>query len=117
MITYDAVYTSGSRPYLAKTITLGGESLETKLGAAMPKEELALIPLSSIYSHLDNLVLHIQERSLTLQASRLDSPSVDLSTPIIGYKEIESTYGEALDWFQYLFKTREPEELEEENPA
>jgi hypothetical protein len=117
MISYNAVYTSGSRPYLAKTMSLGGESIETKLGVSIPNEELALVPLSSIYSHLDNLVLHIQECSLVLRATRLDSSSVDLSTPIVGYKEIELTYAEALDWFEYIFKNREPEELEEETPA
>jgi hypothetical protein len=117
MISYNAIYTSGSRPYLAKVMSLGGESIETKLGVSIPDEELALIPLSSIYEHLDNLVTHIQERSLTLQAARLDDSSIDLSTPIIGYKEIESAHSEAFDWFEYIFKNREPEELEEETPA
>jgi hypothetical protein len=117
MISYNAVYVSGLRPYLAKTVSLGEESFETRLGVSMPEEELTLIPLLSIYTHLDNIVLHMQERSLTLQALRLDDSLADFSSPILGYKEIESSYAEALDWFRYIFKNREPEEVEEETPA
>lgn len=117
MISYNAVYTSGVKPYLAKTMSLGNETFETKLSSSMPTEELELIPLSSIYAHMDNIVLHIQDCSMALQTVRLDSSSIDLSTPISGYKDIESAYEEALHWFEYIFKNREPEELEEETPA
>jgi hypothetical protein len=114
MISYSAIYVTGQRPYLAKVMSVASESYETRLSATMSNEELDLIPLSEIYSHLDNLVLHMRDRSSTLRAFRLEDDFVDFSTPIHGYKEFESIYVEAEGWFQYVFKNREPEE---ETPA
>ena len=114
MINYSAVYTVGQRPYLSKVMSLGSESYETRLSPMMSTEELDLIPLSDIYSHLDNLVAHMKEHSSTLRAFRLEDSLADFSTPIHGYKELESIYVESEGWFQYVFKNREPEE---ETPA
>jgi hypothetical protein len=117
MISYNATYSAGNKPYLAKTIAVGSESYTTKLGANMPEEELLLIPLSDIYAHLDNLVLYMKSIALTLRVPLLDESGVDLSYPVIGYRDIESAYTEARDWFDYVYKNREPEELDEETPA
>lgn len=114
MISYSAIYTVGQRPYLGKVMSIGSESYETRLSPAMSNEELDLIPLSDIYSHLDNLVLYMQDHSLTLKAFRLEDDFIDSSTPIHGYRELESIYVEAEGWFLYVFKNRESEE---ETPA
>jgi hypothetical protein len=114
MINYSATYAVGQRPYLAKVVSLGSESYETRLSPAMSNEELDLIPLSDIYAHLDNLVAHMKDHSSNLRAFRLDDDFADFSTPIHGYKELESIYVEVESWFQYVFKNREPEE---ETPA
>ena len=114
MISYDAIYVSGEKPYIGKIMSISDESYVTRLNANMPSEELDLIPLSTIYTHLDNIVLHIQERSSELRAFRLSDSFADFSTPIYGYDQVESGFVEALDWFQYIFKNREPEE---ETPA
>jgi hypothetical protein len=117
MINYSAIYTAGTRPYLAKILVVSGESYETKLSPSMPKDEVDAIPLEVIYSHMDNIVLEIQNSSRTLQAVRLDRESIDLQYAISGYGEIEALYADSYSWFEYIYKNREPEELEEENPA
>jgi hypothetical protein len=117
MINYSAIYTVGTRPYLAKTLVVSGESYETKLSPSMPKEEVDAIPLEVIYSHMDNIVLEIQNSSTTLQAVRLDGESIDLQYAISGYGELEALYADSYSWFEYIYKNREPEELEEETPA
>jgi len=114
MISYSTIYTVGQRPYLGKVMSIASESYETKLSPAMSSEELDLIPLSDIYSHLDNLVAYMKDHASTLRAFRLEDSFADFSTPIHGYKELESIYVEAEGWFQYVFKNREPEE---ETPA
>jgi hypothetical protein len=117
MINYSAIYTKGTRPYLAKVLVVSGESYETKLSPSMPKDEIDAIPLEAIYSHMDNIVLEIQNSSKALQAIRLDAESIDLKYAISGYGEIEALYDDAYRWFEYMYKNREPEELEEETPA
>ena len=114
MISYNAIYAEGQKPYLVKVMSISSESYETKLSGSMQNEELDLVPLSVIYSHLDNLVAHMKDHSSTLRAFRLDDDFADFSTPIHGYKELESIYVEVESWFQYVFKNREPEE---ETPA
>jgi hypothetical protein len=117
MINYSAIYTEGTRPYLAKILSVSGESYETRLSPSMPREEIDVIPLATIYSHMDNIVLEIQNSSNALQTIHLDQETIDLRYAISGYGEIEALYADAYGWFEYIYKTREPEELEEENPA
>lgn len=117
MISYSAIYTEGTRPYLAKVVSVSGESYETKLSPSMPREEVDAIPLETIYSHMDNIVLEIQNSSNNLQAIRLDEGAIDLKYAISGYGEIEALYADAYSWFEYVYKTREPEELDEGTPA
>jgi hypothetical protein len=117
MINYSSIYTKGTRPYLAKVLSVSGESYETKLSPGMPREEVDVIPLETIYSHMDNIVLEIQNSSKNLQASRLDGEAIDLKYAISGYGEIEALYADAYSWFEYVYKTREPEELNEGTPA
>jgi hypothetical protein len=114
MISYNAIYVEGQRPHLAYVVSIGSESYETKLSGSMQNDELDLVPLSVIYSHLDNLVLYMRDHSSTLRAFRLGDSFADFSTPIHGYKELESIYLEVEGWFQYVFRNREPEE---ETPA
>jgi hypothetical protein len=117
MINYSAVYTIGTRPYLAKVLVVSGESYETKLSPSMPKDEVDAIPLNTIYSHINNIVLEIQNSSKTLEAVRLDEETIDLKYSISGYGEIEALYADSYSWFEYIYKNREPEELEEGTPA
>jgi hypothetical protein len=117
MISYSAIYTKGTRPYLAKVLVVSGESYETKLSPSMPKEEVDAIPLETIYSHMDNIVLEIQNSSKSLEAVRLDEQNVDLKYAISGYGEIEALYADSYSWFEYIYKNREPEELNEGTPA
>ena len=117
MINYSAVYTRGTRPYLAKVLSVSGESYETKLSPNMPKEEVDAIPLETIYSHMDNIVLEIQNSSKNLQAVRLDGQAVGLKYSIAGYEDIEDLYADSYSWFEYIYKNREPEELDEGTPA
>jgi hypothetical protein len=117
MINYSAIYTAGNRPYLAKVLVVSGESYETKLSPSMPRDEVDAIPLEVIYSHMDNIVLEIQNSSTTLQAVRLDEESIDLKYAISGYGELEALYDDAYHWFEYIYKNREPEELEEGTSA
>lgn len=117
MINYSAIYTRGTKPYLAKVLSVSGELYETKLSPTMPREEIDVIPLATIYSHMDNIVLEIQNSSNDLEAVRLDQETIDLRYAISGYEKIEALYDDAYAWFEYIYKTREPEELEEESPA
>lgn len=117
MIVYDSIYVEGSKPYLAKILVIDTNSVETRLGVNMPEEELELIPLTKIYSHLDNLVSYIQHCALGLTVPRLDEPGVEPNSAIKGYKDIDLAYVEASNWFMYIYKNREPEELNEETPA
>jgi hypothetical protein len=117
MINYSAIYTKGTRPYLAKVVSVSGESYETKLSPSMPKEEVDAIPLETIYSHIDNIVLEIQNASKTLETVRLNDETISLKYAISGYGEIEALYADSYSWFEYIYKTREPEELNEGTPA
>ena len=117
MINYSAIYTKGTKPYLAKVVSMSDESYETKLSPNMPKEEVDAIPLETIYSHMDNIVLEIQNSSKNLQAVRLDENTIDLKYSISGYGEIEALYADSYSWFEYIYKYREPEELDEVTPA
>ena len=116
MISYSAIYTKGTRPYLAKVVSATGESYETKLSPTMVKDEVDAIPLETIYSHMNNIVLEIQNSSKTLQTVRLDGELLDLKYAISGYGEIEALYADAYGWFEYIYKYREPEELQEGAP-
>lgn len=118
MISYSAIYTRGARPYLAKIVTTdSGESYETKLSPNMDKDELSPIPLRTIYSHLDNIVLEMQDASKNLSPVYLDDEDADLRYALSGYREIELLYLDSVGWFEYIYKNREPEELQEETPA
>jgi len=117
MINYSAIYTKGTKPYLAKVISAAGESYETKLSPNMPKEEVDAVPLETIYSHMDNIVLEIQNSSKALQTVRLDEEFIDLKYAISGYGELEALYADAYGWFEYIYKNRESEELDEGTPA
>ena len=83
----------------------------------MPKEEVDAIPLETIYSHMDNIVLEIQNSSKTLETVRLDNETVNLKYAISGYGEIEALYDDAYHWFEYIYKNREPEEINGGTPA
>jgi hypothetical protein len=117
MITYNAIYTKGSRPYLAKVLSVSGESYETKLSPKMSKDEVDAVPLQVIYSHIDNIVLEIQNSSKKLRTVRLNDEVLSLKYAISGYGEIEALYADAYDWFEYFYTSREEEETEEETPA
>ncbi len=117
MINYSAIYTKGTRPYLAKVLSVSDETYETKLSPSMPKEEVDAIPLETIYSHMDNIVLEIQNSSKTLETVRLDNETVSLKYAISGYGEIEALYADSYSWFEYIYKNREPEEVDGETPA
>ena len=117
MINYSAIYTAGTRPYLAKILVVSGESYETKLSPSMPKDEVDAIPLEAIYSHMDNIVLEIQNSSKTLEAVRLDEETINLKYAISGYEKIEALYADSYSWFEYIYKNREPEEVDGETPA
>jgi hypothetical protein len=109
MINYSAIYTKGTRPYLAKVLVVSGESYETKLSPSMPKEEVDAIPLETIYSHIDNIVLEIQNSSKNLKTLRLHEQHTTLKYAISGYGEIEALYQDAFSWFEYIYKTRDDE--------
>lgn len=114
MISYSAIYNPGTRPYLAKVVSVADESYETRLSSNMMAEELSSVPLSAIYSHIDNIVLAIKEVSKTLTTVRLNEDVTSYRYAISGYGEIEDLYADAYHWFEYVYKNREPEE---ETPA
>lgn len=110
MITYKAEYAQGSRPKLVKVISAGSDSVEIKLSPAMDKEELNLIPLSSLYEHLENYVLFFKDYWVnTVEVYNLGDADLDGRFPFRGYSEVDLTMYESMEWWQYIYNNRESE--------
>jgi hypothetical protein len=114
MITYNASYTEGSKPYLAKVLTAGETSMEVKLVPSSGHDELDLVPLESLYQHLNNIVQYLKDMTALLEVYSLDDPAMESRYPFKGYGPIDEISLEANLWWQYMFFHRE---ADEETPA
>jgi hypothetical protein len=110
MISYKASYIAGSKPYLAKVLTIDNQSMEVKLGPSTDHDELDLIPTSSLMEHLNNYVLYIQDETSKLSVFSLNDPAIDSRFPFKGYGPIDDVILESSQWWQYVFFHRDAEE-------
>lgn len=114
MISYNATYNAGSKPYLAKVFTVSSQSMEVKLGPNTDHDELDLIPTETLMQHLNNYVAYIQDETANLTVFSLDDPALDSRFPFKGYNSIDEVILESSQWWQYIFFHRD---APEETPA
>lgn len=114
MITYNASYINGSKPYLAKVLTAGESSMEVRLSPNSDHDELDLIPLTDLYQHLNNIIQYLKDMTELLEVYSLDDPAMESRYPFRGYGPIDEISLEANLWWQYIYFHRE---ADEETPA
>lgn len=112
MITYGSAYSPGEVPVLAKSLTIGSESMSIKVTPISGKDELDLIPLDVLMSHLENLKNYIKDEATKLTVFNIDDLDVDFRFPFRGYKVIDEIAFESHQWWEYIYNHREPEEME-----
>lgn len=109
MISYNATYVAGSKPYLAKVLTVGDQSMEVRLGPSNDHAELDLIPTEKLMEHLQNYIEYIKDQTATLTVYSLTDEAIDSRFPFKGYSAIDDVILESCQWWQYIFFHREAE--------
>jgi hypothetical protein len=103
MISYQANYEVGSKPYICKVFTASnGEEVHTALHFANEDERKGFSS-ELIFQHLENVIKYIQDTSKDLAMIALDEPVGSNPWAIKGWEKLEWANAEAYLWWNDVY--------------
>lgn len=103
MISYEANYEVGNRPYICKVFTASnGEEVHTALHFAN-EDERKDFSSELIFQHLENVIKYIQDTSKDLAMIALDEPVGSNPWSIKGWEKLEWANAEAHLWWNDVY--------------
>jgi hypothetical protein len=103
MISYEANYEVGNKPYICKVFTASnGEEIHTALNFSNEEERKEFSP-ELIYAHLNNLIKYISDESKTLSVIALDEPVDSNPYSIKGWDKIDWAQREVYFWWNDVY--------------
>jgi hypothetical protein len=109
MINYQASYEAGTRPAIKKVFTASsGEEFAMAINFENTEDKEA-VSAELIYTHMNNCIQYIQDKSETLRIIALDEPVGSEAWPAIGWFELLWANNEINLWWNYIyFKNEQP---------
>ena len=103
MINYQANYTAGVRPAIKKVFTAtSGEEFAMAINFENTEDKEA-VSAELIYTHMNNCIQYIQDKSETLRLIALDEPVGSEAWPAIGWFELLWANNEINLWWNYIY--------------
>jgi hypothetical protein len=103
MISYQANYEVGNKPYICKVFTASnGEELHTALHFGNEEERKGFSP-ELIYEHLNNLLQYIRDESLNTSMIALDEPISNNPFSIKNWEKIDWAQREIYFWWNDVY--------------
>ena len=103
MINYQANYTAGVRPAIKKVFTAtSGEEFAMAINFENTEDKEA-VTAELIYTHMNNCIQYIQDKSETLRLIALDEPVGSEAWPAIGWFELLWANNEINLWWNYIY--------------
>lgn len=103
MINYQANYVVGARPAIKKVFTAtSGEEFAMAINFENTEDKEA-VSAELIYTHMNNCIQYIQDRSETLKIIALDEPVGSEAWPAIGWFELLWANNEINLWWNYIY--------------
>jgi hypothetical protein len=103
MISYQANYEPGNKPYICKVFTASnGEEVHTALHFANEDERKNFSP-ELIYEHLENVIQYIRDESQNLSVIALDENVGSNPWSIKGWEKLEWANAEAYLWWNDIY--------------
>ena len=103
MINYQASYTAGVRPAIKKVFTAtSGEEFAMAINFENTEDKEA-VTAELIYTHMNNCIQYIQDKSETLRLIALDEPVGSEAWPAIGWFELLWANNEINLWWNYIY--------------
>lgn len=117
MTSYVFEYDGLQRPKVIKRVELSDNAAVDTVLNFYNEEEKLLLTTEQVYSHLDNLVQYIKDRSVLLSPVALTDPlpSDGWHFGGGGWAEVEWAKEEILKWWEFVYYKDEPEG-EEQGP-
>ena len=103
MINYQASYVAGERPAIKKVFTAtSGEEFAMAINFENTEDKEA-VSAELIYTHMNNCIQYIQDKSETLRLIALDEPVGSEAWPAIGWFELLWANNEINLWWNYIY--------------
>jgi hypothetical protein len=103
MISYEANYEIGNKPYICKVFTASnGEELHTALNFSN-EEERKTFSSELVYEHLKNLLQYIRDESQNISMIALDEPVGTNAYSIKGWENIDWAQKEVYYWWNDIY--------------
>jgi hypothetical protein len=103
MINYQASYVAESRPAIKKVFTAtSGEEFAMAINFENTEDKEA-VSAELIYTHMNNCIQYIQDKSETLRLIALDEPVGSEAWPAIGWFELLWANNEINLWWNYIY--------------
>ena len=103
MINYQASYTAGVIPAIKKVFTAtSGEEFSMAINFENTEDKEA-VTAELIYTHMNNCIQYIQDKSETLRLIALDEPVGSEAWPAIGWFELLWANNEINLWWNYIY--------------
>jgi hypothetical protein len=103
MISYQANYEVGNKPYICKVFTASnGEEVHTALHFAN-EDERKEFSAELIYEHLSNVIQYIRDEASKLEMIAIDEPVGSNPWAIKGWEKLEWANAEAHLWWNDIY--------------